>query len=98
MTTVQLARVEQISPQSMGATVAGLGERGMVQRPPDPRHDPRTKPKVRIPIRPGSVPAGTRGLWCARRRRQQRARCSESCGPPGNDDEVSCMNGWIVHW
>ena len=31
-----LARLEQISPQSMGATLAGLEDRGMVQRQPDP--------------------------------------------------------------
>jgi DNA-binding MarR family transcriptional regulator len=36
MTTAQLARLEQISPQSVGATVAGLEERGLVQRFPDP--------------------------------------------------------------
>jgi DNA-binding MarR family transcriptional regulator len=32
-----LARLEQISPQSMGATLAGLEERGLVGRTPDPR-------------------------------------------------------------
>jgi DNA-binding MarR family transcriptional regulator len=31
-----LARLEQISPQSMGATLAGLEDRGLVQRQPDP--------------------------------------------------------------
>jgi DNA-binding MarR family transcriptional regulator len=31
-----LARLEQISPQSMGATVAGLEARGLVERRPDP--------------------------------------------------------------
>ena len=32
-----LARLEQISPQSMGATLAGLEARGLVERSPDPR-------------------------------------------------------------
>jgi DNA-binding MarR family transcriptional regulator len=31
-----LARLEQISPQSMGATLAGLEELGLVERSPDP--------------------------------------------------------------
>ena len=36
-TAADLARAEQISPQSMGATLAGLEQRGLVQRRPDPR-------------------------------------------------------------
>jgi DNA-binding MarR family transcriptional regulator len=35
-TAAELARLERISPQSMGATVAGLEERGLVCRAPDP--------------------------------------------------------------
>ena len=35
-TASALARVEQISPQSMGATLAGLEARGLVARSPDP--------------------------------------------------------------
>jgi DNA-binding MarR family transcriptional regulator len=31
-----LAKLEQISPQSMGATLAALEERGLVERRPDP--------------------------------------------------------------
>lgn len=31
-----LARLEQISPQSMGSTLAGLEARGLVERRPDP--------------------------------------------------------------
>jgi DNA-binding MarR family transcriptional regulator len=32
----ELARLERISPQSMGTTVAGLESRGLVRRDPDP--------------------------------------------------------------
>jgi DNA-binding MarR family transcriptional regulator len=35
-TSAALARLEQISPQSMGATLGGLEARGLVQRRPDP--------------------------------------------------------------
>ena len=48
-----LARLEQISPQSMGATLAGLEERGLVGRTPDPRDGRRillslTEPGQRV--------------------------------------------------
>src|SRR6202046_5185601 len=35
-TSSALAKLEQISPQSMGATLAGLEARGLVARHPDP--------------------------------------------------------------
>jgi DNA-binding MarR family transcriptional regulator len=35
-TGAALAKAEQISPQSMGATLAGLESRGLVSRAPDP--------------------------------------------------------------
>jgi DNA-binding MarR family transcriptional regulator len=35
-TSAALAKLEQISPQSMGATLAGLQSRGLVERRPDP--------------------------------------------------------------
>jgi DNA-binding MarR family transcriptional regulator len=35
-TSSRLAGLEQISPQSMGSTLAGLEARGLVQRHPDP--------------------------------------------------------------
>ena len=35
-TSSALAKLEQISPQSMGATLAGLEDRGLVARHPDP--------------------------------------------------------------
>jgi DNA-binding MarR family transcriptional regulator len=36
-TSSELARLEQISPQSMGATLGGLEARGLVARRPDPK-------------------------------------------------------------
>jgi DNA-binding MarR family transcriptional regulator len=36
-TSSALAKVEQISPQSMGATLSALEARGLVERQPDPR-------------------------------------------------------------
>ena len=36
-TSAALARLEQISPQSMGATLGGLEARGLVERRPDPQ-------------------------------------------------------------
>ena len=36
-TSAELARVERISPQSMGATLAGLEARGLVARAADPQ-------------------------------------------------------------
>jgi DNA-binding MarR family transcriptional regulator len=35
-TAAELARQEQISPQSLGATLAALQERGLIERRPDP--------------------------------------------------------------
>jgi DNA-binding MarR family transcriptional regulator len=39
-TSAELARAEQITPQAMGITLAGLEDRGLVERRPDP-HDGR---------------------------------------------------------
>src|SRR5882724_2587700 len=36
MTATALAKLEQISPQSMGATLGALEERGLIERRPDP--------------------------------------------------------------
>lgn len=36
MTSAALARLEQVSPQAMGATLAGLEESGLLGRQPDP--------------------------------------------------------------
>ncbi|SDN45935.1 MarR family winged helix-turn-helix transcriptional regulator [Actinacidiphila guanduensis] len=40
--TAELARREQITPQAMGATVAALEKRGMVERSPDPEDGRRS--------------------------------------------------------
>ncbi len=52
-TAAALARLEQISPQSMGATLAALETRGMVTRAPDPEDGRRvilsiTEPGLRV--------------------------------------------------
>jgi DNA-binding MarR family transcriptional regulator len=36
-TAAELARAEQISPQSMGATLGALQERGLIAKAPDPK-------------------------------------------------------------
>ena len=36
MTAAQLAKLEQISPQSIGATVPALESKGLIRRAPDP--------------------------------------------------------------
>ena len=41
-TAAELARLERISPQSMGATIAALEERGLVGRAPDPEDGRRS--------------------------------------------------------
>jgi DNA-binding MarR family transcriptional regulator len=63
MTSSALARLEQISAQSMGATVAGLEARGLVRRSADPR-DGR-----QFVISP--TKAGMRALWNRRNARTE---------------------------
>ena len=48
----ELAKREQISPQSMGATVAALQARGLIERRPDPQDGRRAAPPT--------TPTGTR--------------------------------------
>jgi DNA-binding MarR family transcriptional regulator len=62
-TSADLARAEQISPQSMGATLGALEARGLVQRRPDP-HDGR---RVVISV----TPAGNGMLRSRRTARAQ---------------------------
>jgi DNA-binding MarR family transcriptional regulator len=56
-----LARREQISPQSMGATLAALAQRGLVERTPDP--DDGRRAVVTL------TGAGRRALWSRRNAR-----------------------------
>jgi DNA-binding MarR family transcriptional regulator len=36
MTAAQLAKLEQVTPQSIGVTIAGLEARGLIEKQPDP--------------------------------------------------------------
>jgi DNA-binding MarR family transcriptional regulator len=72
MTSAALAKLEQISPQSMGATLARLEARGQVERSSDP-HDGRL---VVISI----SPAGLRALWNRREARTEQLAQALSSG------------------
>ncbi len=48
-TSAELARAEQISPQSMGATLGALQERGLIDRAPDPEDGRRMILSVTAP-------------------------------------------------
>ena len=56
-TTGARAKLEQISPQSMGATLGALEARGLVKRRPDPDDGRR--------VVPSATEAGLRVLWAA---------------------------------
>src|ERR1700675_2819762 len=60
-TATALARLEQISPQSMGATLAALEARGLVERRPDPEDG-----------RQSVISATKAGLQLLRNRRDER--------------------------
>lgn len=62
-TSSALARLEQISPQSMGATIAGLEARGLVERSPDPDDGRRIVLSL--------TEAGRRLLWDRRTARNE---------------------------
>ena len=67
-----LARQEQISPQSMGATVAALEARGLVERRPDPEDGRRAVISV--------TGAGLRALWDRRSARTRQIARALSAG------------------
>jgi DNA-binding MarR family transcriptional regulator len=67
-----LARREQISPQSMGATLAGLEARGLVERRPDPQDGRRAVMSV--------SEAGRQVLHSKRSARTQRMARALSAG------------------
>ena len=61
-TASALARLEQISPQSMGATLGALEARGLVERRPDPQDGRRVVMSVTEAGRAGAARAsGARG-------------------------------------
>jgi DNA-binding MarR family transcriptional regulator len=70
-----LARQEQISPQSMGATVAALEARGLVERRPDPEDGRRAVISV--------TEAGQRALWDRRNARTRQLARALSAGFTG---------------
>jgi DNA-binding MarR family transcriptional regulator len=67
-----LARQEQISPQSMGATIAALEARGLVERRPDPEDGRRAVISVTEP--------GLRALWDRRNARTRQIARALSAG------------------
>ena len=67
-----LARQEQISPQSMGATIAALEARGLVERRPDPEDGRRAVISV--------TGAGLRALWDRRSARTRQIARALSAG------------------
>ena len=67
-----LARQEQISPQSMGATIAALEARGLVERRPDPEDGRRAVISV--------TEAGLRALWDRRNARTRQIARALSAG------------------
>jgi DNA-binding MarR family transcriptional regulator len=62
-TSAALARLEQISPQGMGTTLAGLEARGFVQRHPDPEDGRRVLISV--------TDTGSKVLWNKRNARTE---------------------------
>jgi DNA-binding MarR family transcriptional regulator len=62
-TSAALARLEQISPQGMGGTLAGLEARGLVQRHPDPEDGRRVLMSV--------TGTGSKALWNKRNARTE---------------------------
>jgi DNA-binding MarR family transcriptional regulator len=63
-TSSALAKLEQISPQSMGATLAALEARGLIARSPDPQDGRRILLSV--------TAAGRHTVWSARTAKTER--------------------------
>lgn len=72
-----LAKLEQISPQSMGATVSALEARGLVERHPDPRDGRRVVLSV--------TAAGLEVLRNKRGARTEQLAQALSCGFTGTE-------------
>lgn len=71
-TASALARIEQISPQSMGATLSGLEARGFIERQPDPQDGRRVVLSL--------SDAGMRALRDRRNARTERLAAALSSG------------------
>ena len=71
-TASELARFEQISPQSMGATLAALEQRGLITREPDPDDGRRAVVSV--------TEAGLEALWNRRNARTEQLAQALSTG------------------
>jgi DNA-binding MarR family transcriptional regulator len=78
-TSAELARQEQISPQSMGATLAALEARGLLSRTPDPSDGRRVLLSV--------SDAGAAVLWSRRDARTQ--RLASGLGAAFTDPELA---------
>jgi DNA-binding MarR family transcriptional regulator len=68
----ELARFEQISPQSMGATLGTLEQRGLIERRPDPEDGRRAVVSV--------TDAGLAALWNRRNARTEQLAQALSTG------------------
>jgi DNA-binding MarR family transcriptional regulator len=71
-TAAELARAEQISPQSIGTTLSALGQRGLIDRAPDPEDGRRTILSV--------TPSGLEVLRHRRNRRTEQLERALSSG------------------
>jgi DNA-binding MarR family transcriptional regulator len=71
-TATELAKIEQISPQSMGATLAGLEARAFIERRPDPDDGRRAVISL--------TPAGLQALRHRRSARTERLAHALSTG------------------
>jgi len=76
-----LAKLEQIRPQSMGVTLAGLEARGLVKRAPDPEDGRRVVMSI--------TKAGLRMLWGRRNAKtEQLARALSAEFTPDEVDQL----------
>jgi DNA-binding MarR family transcriptional regulator len=76
-----LARAEQISQQSMGATVGGLLERGLIERKPDPQDGRRFALAL--------TKAGRKGL--TNRREERTQALARGLATDFTDDELDLL-------
>ncbi|MFW0787893.1 MarR family transcriptional regulator [Gordonia sp. CPCC 206044] len=80
-TSADLARREQVSPQAMGTTVAGLLDRGLVDRTPDPAD----RRRIVVDLTPSGVGA------LNGRRNQRTVAIAEALSRALTDDEITTL-------